>query len=51
MERMKEIGVTPDVDFFNLLMKKRQFRKDYTGAKVGATKQLFALNLSKPYLT
>ena len=34
MKRMKETGITPDVDFFNLLMKKRQFRRDDFEARV-----------------
>lgn len=31
---MAKIGVKPDVDFVNLLIKKRQLRRDYPAAKV-----------------
>ena len=40
MEAMKYYKVTPDVDFFNLLIKKRQFREDNSGAKVLVDKKL-----------
>ncbi|KAH1002802.1 pentatricopeptide repeat-containing protein 1, mitochondrial isoform X2 [Dendroctonus ponderosae] len=30
---MKKLNIRPDVDFYNMLMKKRSMRKDYEGAK------------------
>lgn len=34
MSEMERLKVTPDVDFFNLLIKKRQMRQDHSGAQV-----------------
>lgn len=35
MEEMKAFGVIPDVTFLNVFIKKRQFRRDNSGAQVG----------------
>jgi hypothetical protein len=35
MEQMKAFGVIPDVTFLNVFIKKRQFRRDNSGAQVG----------------
>ena len=32
--KMKSCRTSPDIGFFNLLIKKRQFRRDYIQAKV-----------------
>lgn len=38
LKKMEECGVEPDIDFFNQLIKRRAFRKDYSSGK--ATLQL-----------
>ena len=35
MEQMKVCKVIPDVTFLNIFIRKRQFRRDYSGAQVG----------------
>lgn len=37
---MKAHEVIPDVTFLNLFIKKRQFRRDYSGAQVGIKQQI-----------
>ena len=37
IEQMEKTRITPDVDFFNLLIKKRNFRGDSLGAREALT--------------